>query len=70
MIEKECSYCRGFGWENTQDICKACNGYGNTRKGVCRKCGGTGGVRIYNIICPMCNGKGTRDWIDEMRRPE
>jgi hypothetical protein len=52
IMQIECSYCGGDGWEW---VCDECGGTGLSRDGeeACEECDGDGGE-----ICPMCNGTG------------
>lgn len=50
--------------------CSACQGIGFIEyHEKCKNCKGSGLVNICKDSCGFCNGKGYRDWIDEIRRP-
>ena len=68
----ECTKCKGVGVIETKKNCTICNGTGNDpkRSGVrCANCIGWGVIGYFYPMCEDCNGKGYRDWVDEMRRP-
>jgi len=68
----ECDKCRGFGVIEMQRDCPICGGSGmniNERGTKCPNCIGWGYIGYFYLSCENCNGKGYRDWVDEIRRP-
>jgi DnaJ-class molecular chaperone len=74
-MNKKCSVCSGVGFGVPP--CSRCNGIGDIplydRYGEvvgyigCTLCNGDGSGEQED--CKSCNGKGFRDWVDEIRRP-
>jgi len=75
--DNPCPMCNGIGFSvNKNFLCYQCGGSGNLRHiktdcdQVCDVCNGTGlAINNDTLRCKYCNGKGYRDWIDEMVRP-
>jgi RecJ-like exonuclease len=66
----ECTKCRGFGVIEIRKECPVCKGTGSKERGIrCANCIGWGYIGLFYPPCEDCNGKGFRDWIDEIRRP-
>jgi hypothetical protein len=71
MKNKKCDLCDGFGLH--VEYCTHCNGAGYLGTSyedirVCNKCAGSG-LKNKSVECEGCNGKGYKDWIDQIRRP-
>lgn len=70
--KEKCTKCNGSGIV-CSDPCPQCNGTGTDPKkpGVrCWMCMGWGIIKIHFLTrCENCNGKGFRDWVDNIRRP-
>ena len=73
---KTCNNCRGQGFIKITSDCPRCGGRGYLKwkqvdyDQMCPMCMGKGTVWVTNTNCIMCNGKGYRDWIDKIVRPE
>ena len=66
----ECTKCGGFGVIEIRKECPVCKGTGSKERGIrCANCIGWGYIGLFYPPCEDCNGKGFRDWIDEIRRP-
>ena len=54
-----CSYCKGVGYYESKNICKACNGIGKIGNSICPTCQGSGsGEGTKKIRCDGCGGDG------------
>lgn len=73
-----CVECGGDGRQCIEMLrnCNICMGIGQVyydKNGLpsrCNTCGGTGYVRVSVLkVCEYCQGRGTRMWIDFIKRP-
>ena len=67
----KCENCNGTGFRYKAIDCPSCGGSGlMDTGGTCILCSGYGDYQTdEKARCWECNGKGFRDWVDEIRRP-
>ncbi|MEN6291208.1 MAG: hypothetical protein ABFD07_04215 [Methanobacterium sp.] len=69
MEERKPCRCNGNKVIIEKTNCPTCNGAGFTNYSRCPQCLGDKYTSFHiKHICDKCNGKGYRDWIDEIRR--